>query len=79
MTTNDLSNIKLVSSLNENVNIIKNILLNDTTVVYRALSFGILPSTECMVIYIDGMASSQRINDDVIKPILLSNSGLRWQ
>ena len=73
MDTNDFSNIKLVKSLNENIKIIKNIFSNDKTVVYRELSFEKPTSTKCMLIYINGMASSQMINDNIIKPILLSN------
>lgn len=33
MNTNDFSNIKLVPSLDENINTIKNIFINDTTVI----------------------------------------------
>lgn len=73
MNTNEFSNIKLVSSLNENINIIKNIFINDTTIVYRELSIGKPVSTKCMLIYIDGMANSQIINENIIKPILLSD------
>ncbi|MGH4123381.1 MAG: spore germination protein [Clostridium sp.] len=72
MNTNDFSNIKLVTSLDENINIIKNIFTNDTTVVYRVLSVGRPNITKCMLIYIDGMANTQLINDNIIKPILLS-------
>ncbi|MBU3146650.1 spore germination protein [Clostridium sp. CF012] len=73
MNTNDFSNIKLVSSLDENINIIKNIFTNDTTVVYRSLSVGKPNVTTCMLIYIDGMANTQLINENIIKPILLSH------
>ncbi|MBZ9633977.1 spore germination protein [Clostridium sp. FP1] len=73
MDTNDFSNIKLVTSLDENINIIKNIFTNDTTVVYRALSVGRPNITKCMLIYIDGMANTQLINENIIKPILLSH------
>jgi len=73
MNTNNFSNIKLVKSLDENIKIIKNIFMNDTTMVYRDLSFGKSASTKCMLIYIDGMANLQAINEDIIKPLLLSN------
>jgi len=73
MDTNNFQNIKLLSSLNENINIIKNILLNDTTIIYRELSFGKVISTRCILIYIDEMANSQMINENIIKPILLSD------
>ena len=73
MNTNDFSNIKLVTSLDENINIIKNIFSNDTTVVYRELSVGKPTSTKFMLIYIDGMANTQLINENIIKPILLSD------
>ncbi len=59
MNTNDFSNIKLVNSLDENIKIIKNIFINDTTIVYRELSVGKPTSTKCMLIYIDGMANTQ--------------------
>jgi len=73
MDTNDFSNIKLVPSLSENINIIKNIFINDTTVVYRKLLVGKTTSIKCMLIYIDGMANLQAINEDIIKPLLLSD------
>lgn len=76
MNTNDFSSIKLVNSLNENINIIKYIFINDITVVYRELSVGKLPSTKCMLINIDGMANSQIINENIIKPILLCDINL---
>lgn len=73
MNTNDFSNIKLVTSLDKNIKIIKDIFVNDKTIVYRALSFGNSNCTKCMLIFINGMANSQKINEDIIKPMLLSN------
>ena len=72
MNTNEFSNVKLVNSLDENINIIKKILFSDTTIVYRELSLGIPDSIRCMVIFIDAMADSQVVNENIIKPILLS-------
>lgn len=72
MNTNNFSNIKLVKSLDDNVKMIKNIFINDTTVVYRELTFGKPISNKCMLIYISGMANLQAINEDIIKPLLLS-------
>lgn len=79
MNTNDFSNIKLVSSLDENVNIIKNIFLNDTTVIYREITVEKSVSFRCILIYTDGMADAQIINDDVIKPILLNETSYTKQ
>jgi len=73
MDTNGFSTIKLTKSLDENINIIKNIFINDTTLVYRELLFGKASDTKCMIIYIDGMANLQSINEDIIKPLLLSD------
>lgn len=73
MNTYDFSNIKLVTSLEENVNLIKSIFNNDETVVYRALSVGKPASFKFKLIYIDGMANTQLINDNIIKPILLGD------
>ncbi|MBU3170757.1 spore germination protein [Clostridium estertheticum] len=73
MNTNDFSNIKLSKSLDENINIIKNIFINDTTVVYRSLSIGKHNTPKCMIIYIDGMVNLKVINEDVIKPLLLND------
>ena len=72
MNTNDFSNVKLVNSLDENINAIKNIFVNDITIIYRELFIGTHTETRCMLIYIDGMANSQIINENIIKPILLS-------
>ena len=73
MNTNDFSNIKLVNSLDENAKIIKNIFTNDKTIVYRELSVGKPTGTKCMLIFINGMANTQIINENIIKPILLSD------
>ena len=72
MNTTDFSNIKLVSSLDENISIVKTIFLNDITIIYRELAIGHSVSTRCMLVYINGMANSQLINENIIKPILLS-------
>ncbi|WAG68305.1 spore germination protein [Clostridium sp. CF011] len=73
MNANDFSNINLVKSLDENINMIKNIFINDTTVVYRDLSIGKPTSTKCTLVYIDGMANLKTINEDIIKPLLLGD------
>jgi len=73
MNTNDFSNINLVTSLDDNIKMIKNIFINDATLVYRSLTVGKSTSIKCMLVYIDGMANSQIINENIIKPILLSN------
>ena len=73
MNTNDFSDVKLTKSLDKNINIIKNIFINDTTVVYRELLIGKPTSIKCMLIYIDGMANLQAINEDIIKPLFLSD------
>ena len=73
MNTNDFSNVKLVSSLDENINILKTIFINDITIIYREITIGRSVSTRCMLVYINGMANSQIINENIIKPILLSD------
>lgn len=76
MTTNDFSNIKMVSSLNQNIDIIKNIFKNDKTIIYRDMEIGDNITIKCTLIYIDGMADSRMINESIIKPISLSNIAL---
>jgi len=73
MNVNNFTNIKLATSLDENINKIKGIFVNDTTVVYRKLTLGRPTSTKCILIYIDGMAGSELINENIIKPLLLSD------
>ncbi|MGK0466679.1 spore germination protein [Clostridium sp.] len=73
MNINDFSNIKLKSSLDENIKILQDIFINDKTIVYRPLLFGKPNSCKCMIIYINGMADSQKITENIIKPITLSN------
>jgi len=73
MDTNDFSDVKLVSLLSENINLIKNIFINDVTIVYREIAIGIHVSIKSVLVYIDGMANSKIINENVIKPILLSD------
>ncbi|MCB2294710.1 spore germination protein [Clostridium algoriphilum] len=73
MNTNEFSNVKLKKSLTENINMIKNIFTNDTTLVYRTLSIGKFSNIKCMLIYIDGMANIEAINMSIISPILLND------
>lgn len=74
MDTNDFSNIKLVSSLDENINLIKNIFINDKTIVYRELTFGTANRTKCILIFINGMANSEIIHENIIKPLLQNDN-----
>jgi len=73
MNVSNFTNIKLATSLDENINKIKGIFVNDATVVYRKLTLGRPTSIECILIYIDGMAGSELINENIIKPLLLSD------
>lgn len=73
MNTNDFSNVKLVNSLDDNIKILENIFINDKTITYRELLIGNPKGIRCMLVYINGMAGSQRINEDIIKPLLLSD------
>lgn len=58
---------KLTKDLNANSNIIKTQFKNDDTIRYRYFKNN---NRDFLLIFIDGMANSERINEDIIRPII---------
>jgi spore germination protein KA len=60
----------LGSSLEKNVQIIKNIFNNDDTLVFRRLLNQQNHHIRCCIIFIDGMVNNEIINENVVQPIV---------
>lgn len=63
-------NQQLSKSLNENISMLKSILQNDNTVVYREIENMYLSSFRACLVYIDGMVSTDVTNKNIISPIM---------
>lgn len=61
---------QLSKSLNQNIDLLKSILQNDNTVVYREIENMYLSSFHACLIYIDGMVNSDITNKNIISPIM---------
>ncbi len=60
----------LAKSLEENIELLKNVFPEDETVIYRVFQNKHLDSAKCCIFYLDGMVSSEIINENIIQPIL---------
>ena len=60
----------LTKSLDENITIFKDVFLDDQTVKYRVFQNKHLDAAKCCIIYLDGMANSEIINENIIQPVL---------
>ncbi len=64
------SNKTLTKSLDDNIAIFKSVFLDDQTVKYRVFQNKHLNAARCCTIYLDGMANSEIINENIIEPVL---------
>jgi len=62
--------ISLSSSLDENIDIIKEIFNNDGTLVMRDFENQKNPHIKCCLFFIDGMINNEIINENIIRPIV---------
>ncbi|NLL71367.1 MAG: spore germination protein [Epulopiscium sp.] len=62
-------NYTLSTSLQKNVEIIKEIFLNDDTLIHRPFENQRNPDLKCCIFYIDGMIDANIINKNIIVPI----------
>lgn len=62
--------MKISSRIEENIKEIKNIFKNDSIVIYREFYIRDKHNTRCFITYIDGMANSRMINDNILFPIM---------
>lgn len=69
----NLKNQSLTKSLQDNINIFKNIFKNDDTLVIREFQNKCLKAANCCIIYIDGMVNTQIINENIMEPIMNNN------
>jgi spore germination protein KA len=66
-------NQKLAKTLEENIELFKNIFSNDDTLVFRKFQNKNLKAAACCIIYITGMVNDEMLNENIIKPILSNN------
>lgn len=60
----------LTKSLDENIELFKNVFSEDQTVSYRVFQNKHLDEAKCCIFYLDGMVNSEIINENIIQPIL---------
>lgn len=73
MFTINKSNYKLSLSLEENIITIKEIFNNDDTLMIRKFQNRI-NNLKCAILFIDGMADNNTINENIIRPIVENNT-----
>ena len=66
----ELSDLKLVKSLEKNIFLIKQIFSDDATLVTRRFENKNRKSAKCCIFYINGMVNVDIINKSIIKPVL---------
>lgn len=69
---NSFEKYHLSSSMDENINTIKEIFKNDDTLKLRTFQNQDNPKFICSILFIDGMVDNQIINENIIKPITQS-------
>lgn len=62
--------ISLSSSLEENIELVKEIFKNDGTLVMREFENQRNPDIKCCLFFIDGMINNEIINENIIRPIV---------
>lgn len=63
-----LNESSLKKSLGDNIKILKEILKDDQSIIYR--NFEIQDSTECTIIFVDGMVDREVINENILEPLM---------
>ncbi len=67
----DISEDQLLTpSLDENIDILRNILGQSPDIIIRKFSFGQEPRYDAAVFYVDGMVNKTVINDSIIRPLM---------
>jgi len=72
--TSDLVTTSLSKSLEDNISTFKKLFKDDDTLVVRRFENGLNNDIKFCILFADGMISSTAINDNIIKPIILSTS-----
>lgn len=73
MKRNNYYGIQLTNSLDNNIGIIKGILGNDKTIIYREFLTDKTNGMKCCIVIADGMVDKHIVNESIIRPILESN------
>ena len=68
------SDMNLSSSLEENINIFKTLFTDDDTIVTRHIQNSHDPDLDFFIFYCDGLVNSIVINENIIKPLILTKS-----
>lgn len=72
-TNNDLESSGLNKSLDDNITLFKTIFKNDETLTIREFQNKRLKNAQCCIIYLDGMVSTEVVNENIIQPVLCSD------
>lgn len=71
--TDELSNVMVSSSLEENLYLLKTTLGQNQDVIFRRFQLGLAEPVEAAVVYIDGMVDRIVLNENVMKPLMLES------
>lgn len=66
----------LSDNLEHNVSLIKTMTGNSSDIVYRHLAAPIGDGLNVVVVYVNGLADANKINDDILKPLMQNGGGL---
>ncbi|MDV3429672.1 MAG: spore germination protein [Bacillota bacterium] len=72
-TNNNMENMVLDKSLDNNISMFKNIFKNDETLIIREFQNKGLEACKCCIIYLDGMVNTEIVNENIIQPVLSSD------
>lgn len=72
-SSDELKQIKLSPSLNDNLDLLGSILGRNTDVVIRRFRLGMADQAEAAVVYVDGMVHKDMINSHIMKPLMLES------
>ncbi|HOJ11413.1 MAG TPA: spore germination protein [Clostridiales bacterium] len=62
----------LQASLEKNIKILKEIFINDDTIIYRRFQNQCNNAIRCCIIFVDGMVNNEIVNKNIIQPIVIN-------
>ncbi|GBF34545.1 spore germination protein GerKA [Desulfocucumis palustris] len=69
----ELKQMAVMSRLEDNLNLMKNIFGLNNDVVFRHFRLGAAEQTGAAVVYVDGMTDNASFNNDIMKPLMLES------
>lgn len=75
--TSDYNSIKISGNLKNDVLLFKEIFKKDSVLRIKNIKTGILGGLDCVMMYMDGMVDPSRLNESVVKPLLVMKSPLK--